>query len=171
MSNSVIATVPYPPVAFRRRNFRDGIVRRIEQLGWEGVSGRVAEQAHGGSHAGRRSSARPDQAQPAIAEEPRRADEVIARLRAILLSVGNDGLVASNEEFVQWMCGRRTIRYVGTSDDTLVRLIDFDNVEANILRVTTEATFRAGREWRRFDVVLWINGCRWLLARPRAPPM
>ena len=169
MSNPGHSDGSFSPGGFQETDFRDGVVRRIEQLGWEGSADESLNRAS--EEVIRVDDLLPAliRLNPAIAEEPRRADEVIARLRAILLSVGNDGLVASNEEFVQWMCGRRTIRYVGTSDDTLVRLIDFDSVEANILRVTTEATFRAGREWRRFDVVLWVNGLPLVVGETKSP--
>ena len=89
---------------------------------------------------------------------PSRAEEVLAKLRAVLLRVRNDGLISSNEEFVAWLCGRRTIKYIGTDKDVQVHLIDFENPKSNILRVTTEATFHVGREHRRYDMVLWVNG-------------
>jgi type I restriction enzyme R subunit len=95
---------------------------------------------------------------PEIKEVPARSEEVLAKLRAVLLGVRNDGLVASNEELVAWLCGRRTIKYIGTDRDVQVNLIDFGNPRANILRVTTEATFHVGREHRRYDLVLWVNG-------------
>ena len=46
---------------------------------------------------------------PEVAEQPERVQEVLGRLRAVLLSAPNDGLVAANEEFVAWLCGRRTV--------------------------------------------------------------
>jgi type I restriction enzyme R subunit len=95
---------------------------------------------------------------PEIEEVPARAEEVLAKLRAVLLGVRNDGLVASNEEFVAWLCGRRTIKYIGTDKDVQVNLINFENPRVNTLRVTTEATFHVGREHRRYDMVLWVNG-------------
>jgi type I restriction enzyme R subunit len=45
---------------------------------------------------------------PEIKELPGRAEEVLAKLRAVLIGVRNDGLISSNEEFVAWLCGRRT---------------------------------------------------------------
>ena len=95
---------------------------------------------------------------PEIAEVPSRSDEVVSKLRAVLLAVRNEGLVSTNEEFIAWLCGRRTIKYLGTDKDVQVNLLDFDNPKNNTLRVTTEATFYAGKEHRRYDIVLWING-------------
>lgn len=106
---------------------------------------------------------------PEIAKVRSRSDEVLAKLRAVLLGVRNDGLVASNEEFVAWICGRRTIKYIGTDQDVQVRLIDFDNPTKNILRVTTEATFHIGREHRRYDLVLWINGLPLVIGEMKTP--
>ena len=40
---------------------------------------------------------------PEIYNKPDRADEVIYKLRAILLSVQSDGLVRANEEFTAWL--------------------------------------------------------------------
>jgi len=106
---------------------------------------------------------------PEIVKVRSRADEVLAKLRAVLLGVRNDGLVASNEEFVGWICGRRTIKYIGTDQDVQVRVIDFDNPSNNIFRVTTEATFHVGREHRRYDMVLWINGLPLVVGEMKTP--
>ncbi len=106
---------------------------------------------------------------PEITAQPERASEVLSRLRAVLLGVRNDGLVSANEEFVQWMCGRRTVKYLGTDRDAQVRLIDFENPLSNILRVTTEAKFRVGRESRRYDIVLWVNGLPVVVGEMKTP--
>ncbi len=106
---------------------------------------------------------------PEIAEEPSRAGQVLSRLRAVLLSAPNDGLVAANEEFTAWLCGRCTIQYIGTDQHVAVRLIDFDNPRANSLRVTSEVTFHAGREHRRYDIVLWVNGIPLVVGETKAP--
>jgi type I restriction enzyme, R subunit len=106
---------------------------------------------------------------PEIAEYNKKSEEVISKLRAVLLSVRNDGLVASNEEFVAWLCGRRTVKYIGTDKDVQVKLIDFDDLKNNIYRVTTEATFHVGREHRRYDLVLWVNGIPLVVGELKTP--
>ena len=40
---------------------------------------------------------------PEIAAQPDRADEVLYKLRAIVLSVRSDGLIRANEEMTAWM--------------------------------------------------------------------
>src|SRR5438270_50255 len=40
---------------------------------------------------------------PEVASEPDRADDVLYRLRAIIMAVRSDGLVKANEEFAAWL--------------------------------------------------------------------
>ena len=108
---------------------------------------------------------------PVIAERPERAQEVLARLRAVLLAAPNDGLVAANEEFVAWMRGHRTHQFVGTDQHSAVRVIDFDDPRSNILCASTEVSFHAGREHRRYDIVLWVNGLPLVVGETKAPKM
>jgi type I restriction enzyme R subunit len=68
---------------------------------------------------------------PEIAAEPDRADEVLYRLRAILLSVRTDGLVRANEEFRAWLIGERSMPFGENNAHVLVRLFDFDDLSRN----------------------------------------
>lgn len=106
---------------------------------------------------------------PEIEEDPTRVEEVMAKLRAVILAVGNDGLVATNEEFVARMRGLRSIKYLGKSNESQIRLIDFDNPFNNILRCTIEAKFEVGRESRRYDLVLWVNGLPVVVGETKTP--
>lgn len=106
---------------------------------------------------------------PEISNDNKKFEEVLSKLKAVLLSVRNDGLVSTNEEFVAWLCGRRTIKYIGTDQDVQVKLIDFENLKNNIFRVTTEATFHVGREHRRYDLVLWTNGIPLVVGELKTP--
>jgi len=63
---------------------------------------------------------------PEIAERPDRADEVLYKLRAILLAVNSEGLVRANEEFSAWLRGERSMPFGPNNQHTTVRLIDFD---------------------------------------------
>jgi type I restriction enzyme R subunit len=154
---------------FKERSVQDGLAEKIAGLGWAGSPdvnlGRAEESVFIVSDL----EAALVRLNPEIAENPDRASEVLARLRAVLLGVRNDGLVSSNEEFVQWMCGRRTVKYIGTEKDAQIRLIDFDNPRANTLRVTTEAKFQVGREHRRYDIVLWVNGLPVVVGEMKTP--
>ena len=46
------------------------------------------------------------QLNPEIAAQPERADDVLYKLRAIVMGVRSDGLVKANEEFAAWLTGR-----------------------------------------------------------------
>lgn len=106
---------------------------------------------------------------PVIAERPERIQEVLPRLRATLLAVANDGLVAANEEMTAWLCGRKTLRFLDTDDYVPVRLIDFDDPAANELVVSTEVTFAPGQEDRRYDLVLFVNGLPLVVGETKTP--
>jgi type I restriction enzyme R subunit len=109
------------------------------------------------------------QLNPVIADRPERIQEVLTRLRAVLLSAPNDGLVAANEEMVAWLCGRRTMRFVGMDEYVPVYLIDFDNPFANNLVVSIEVTHKPGTEDRRYDLVLWVNGFPVVVGETKTP--
>lgn len=95
---------------------------------------------------------------PAIAEDPDRAGEVLSTLRKLLLSVRDDGLVATNQHFLEWLRGQKTHRFQGRDSFEPVRLIDFENPAANTLVVSEEVTFGTPGSSARFDLVLWVNG-------------
>jgi len=106
---------------------------------------------------------------PAIGERPERAQEALTRLRAVILSAPNDGVLAANEEMVAWLCGRKTLRFVGTKDYVPVKLVDFELPDQNRLVVSTEVKYEPGNEKRRYDVVLWLNGFPVVVGETKTP--
>lgn len=105
---------------------------------------------------------------PAIAEEPDRVMDVLPKLRAVLLSVANDGLVSANERMVSWLRGTETVKFIGTNDYVPVRLIDYENPRRNSLIVSSEVTYR-GADERRFDVTLFVNGFPLVVGETKTP--
>lgn len=96
---------------------------------------------------------------PGIASAPEMADEVIHRLRSILISArSTPHPVVANEEFMSWLGGQHSMPFDQDGEHTTVRLIDFDDPNANQWAISTEVTMRQGRVERRFDLVLWCNG-------------
>jgi type I restriction enzyme R subunit len=104
-----------------------------------------------------------------IAADPDRADEVIYKLRAILLGVSTDGLVKANEEFRSWLIGERSMPFGENHAHVPVRLIDFDDPLQNELVVSTQVTFVAGGVEQRFDLVLWVNGFPLVVGEAKTP--
>ncbi len=108
---------------------------------------------------------------PEIEYQPSRADEVIHRLRAIILSARESGLVPANEEFAAWLKGDRSMPFGPGGSHVTVKLINFDSPEpdANDWIQSTEVTFRQGRVERRFDLVLWCNGIPLVVGEAKTP--
>ncbi|MEV4814914.1 type I restriction endonuclease subunit R [Micromonospora tulbaghiae] len=106
---------------------------------------------------------------PSIAAVPARADEVLHRLRAVILAASGGSLIASNAEFTAWLSGERSMPFGPDGEHVTIRLIDADAPAANDLVVSTEVTFRRGRVERRFDLVLWINGMPLVVGEAKSP--
>ncbi len=106
---------------------------------------------------------------PEIAAQPDRADEVLYKLRAILLSVRSDGLVRANEEMTAWMRGERSMPFGPNNEHVPVRLIDLDNLSQNQYIVTQQFIYRAGPTERRADLVLLVNGLPLVLIEAKTP--
>lgn len=106
---------------------------------------------------------------PEIAAQPDRADEVLYKLRAIVLAVRSDGLIRANEEFTAWLRGERSMPFGQNNEHVPIRLIDFDNLDQNQYVVTQQFTFRAGSAERRADLVLLVNGLPLVLIEAKTP--
>ena len=104
---------------------------------------------------------------PEINAQPALADEVIYKLRAILLSVRSDGLVKANEEFTAWLRGERTMPFGPNNQHTPVHLIDFKHLKNNHYIMTTQLTYRSPE--KRFDVVLLVNGIPLVVGETKTP--
>ncbi|MBZ5713765.1 type I restriction endonuclease subunit R [Nannocystis pusilla] len=106
---------------------------------------------------------------PEIAAVPDRADEVLYKLRAIVLAVRSDGLIRANEESTAWLRGERSMPFGPNHEHTTVRLLDFDDLENNHYVVTNQFTFRAGRAEKRADLVLLVNGLPLVVIEAKTP--
>ena len=106
---------------------------------------------------------------PSIAEASNRADDVLYRLRAIILGVRTDGLVKANEEFAAWLTGERSMPFGPNGEHVTIRLIDFDNLDQNQYTVTQQFTFRAGATEKRADLVLLVNGIPLVVIEAKTP--
>jgi len=106
---------------------------------------------------------------PDIAANPGRADDVLYRLRAIIMGARSDGLVKANEEFAAWALGERSMPFGANGEHITIRLIDFDDIEKNSFTVTQQFTIRAGKTEKRADLVLLVNGIPLVLIEAKAP--
>ena len=106
---------------------------------------------------------------PEITSIPDRADEVLYKLRAIILSVRSDGLIRANEEMTAWLRGERSMPFGHNNEHVPIRLIDFDNLDQNQYIATQQLTYRAGRAERRADLMLLVNGLPLVLIEAKTP--
>src|SRR5687767_12348619 len=106
---------------------------------------------------------------PLIAAQPDRVDDVLYRLRAIVMTVRDSGLVKANEEFAAWLLGERSLPFGENGEHVTIRLIDFDDIEQNQFVVTQQFIVRAGKTEKRADLVLLINGIPLVVIEAKTP--
>lgn len=105
---------------------------------------------------------------PEIAALPERADEVIYKLRSILLSVNSTGLVRANEEFAEWLKGNKTMPFGKNYAHVSVKLIDFENIDNNKFQLVNQFSIR-NRETKRPDIVMFVNGIPLVVGETKTP--
>lgn len=107
---------------------------------------------------------------PEIKARPEFADEVIYKLRAIIIAVNETGLVRANEEFFKWLRGDKTMPFGENNRHVPVKLIEFgkDKLEKNSYTVTNQYRIHH-RETKIPDVVLFINGIPVVVGEAKTP--
>ncbi|WP_304236544.1 type I restriction endonuclease, partial [Jiulongibacter sediminis] len=105
---------------------------------------------------------------PEIATKPERAEEVIYKLRAILISVRQIGLVKANEEFYKWLTGDKTMPFGENNRHVPVRMIDFEELKNNSFIITNQYRVHY-RETKIPDLVLLINGIPVVVGEVKTP--
>jgi type I restriction enzyme R subunit len=105
---------------------------------------------------------------PEISSNPDLADEVIYKLRAVLIAVNQVGLVKANEEFFKWMTGDKTMPFGENNRHVPVRLIDFEDLSNNTYIVTNQYRIHH-RETKIPDIVMMINGIPVVIGEAKTP--
>lgn len=105
---------------------------------------------------------------PEIAAQPERADEVIYKLRTILIMVNQVGLVRANEEFFKWMQGEKTMPFGKNNRHVPIRLIDLEDIDQNRYIVTNQLRIHH-RETKIPDLVFFINGIPVVVGEAKTP--
>lgn len=106
---------------------------------------------------------------PCIAAQPDRADEVLFKLRSLVLSVRDDGVVKANEGFTAWLRNERSMPFGENHQHEPITLIDFEHPENNHYVVTQQYTYRAGKTEKRPDLVLLVNGLPLVIIEAKTP--
>ena len=105
---------------------------------------------------------------PEIAANNDLADEVIYKLRTILIAVNQTGLVRANEEFFKWMTGNKTMPFGKNNRHVPINLIDFDDLTNNSYVITNQFHIHH-RETKIPDIVLLINGIPVVVGELKTP--
>ncbi|MGR8980516.1 MAG: type I restriction endonuclease subunit R [Gammaproteobacteria bacterium] len=105
---------------------------------------------------------------PDLAANPDRAIDVIHKLRAILITVGNVGLVRANEEFAKWLRGEVSLPIGKQHEHVNIRLIDYEKRDNNSFLLTHQFKIRA-RETKIPDIVLFVNGIPLVVGEAKTP--
>jgi type I restriction enzyme, R subunit len=106
---------------------------------------------------------------PCIKAQPSRADEVIFKLRNILLTVQGTGLVTANEEFAKWLRGDKSMPFGHDGQYEAIRLLDFQDLSGNDYVATNQFHIRFGTELKIPDVVLLVNGIPLVVGEAKTP--
>ena len=109
---------------------------------------------------------------PEIAADPSRADEVIYKLRTIILSVQAHNLVTQNELFKKMMF--ETNSYPFGKDGRMIPIRFFgtitkDNLALNEYVVTNQWVYPQAEGGKRLDIVLLINGFPVVIGELKTP--
>lgn len=105
---------------------------------------------------------------PDIAFHPERADEVIHKLRAILITVNNVGLVRANEEFAIWLRNEVTLAFGKNNQHVPIKIIDFEKISNNSFILSNQVKVRA-REIKIPDIVMYVNGIPLVVGEVKTP--
>lgn len=96
------------------------------------------------------------------------ADEVVYKLRAVIIAVNQVGLVKTNEEFLKWMTGEKTMPFGENNRHVPIRLIDFDDLSNNTYIITNQYRVHH-RETKIPDIVMLINGMPVVIGEAKTP--
>jgi type I restriction enzyme R subunit len=105
---------------------------------------------------------------PDIALHPERAEEVIHKLRAILITVNNVGLVRANEEFAIWLRNEVTLPFGKNNQHVPIKIIDFEKISNNSFILSNQVKVRA-REIKIPDIVMYVNGIPLVVGEVKTP--
>jgi len=103
-----------------------------------------------------------------LAANPDLADEVIHRLRGVLLEAGYSGLIRANEIFQDWLLGRISMPLGKDGEHITIHLLDFDTPQNNHFVVSQQVQFTGTRDCY-FDLVLYVNGLPLVVGEVKTP--
>ena len=105
---------------------------------------------------------------PDIAKDPEKADEVIYKLRGVLLEASHSGLVRANELFTEWLRGEKSMPLGKDGEHITINLIDYHDHSKNQYVVSQQVP-SMGAKNAFFDLVLYVNGIPLVVGEVKTP--
>ena len=103
-----------------------------------------------------------------LAANPDLAEEVIHRLRGVLLEANYSGLIRANEIFHDWLLGRTSMPLGKDGEHITIHLLDFENLQNNHYIISQQVAF-TGTGDAYFDLVLYVNGLPLVVGEVKTP--
>lgn len=104
-----------------------------------------------------------------IASEPDRADEVIHKLKSIILAAQPHNLVASNEAFKKILFENNSFPFGENNRAVSIKFFDYNDLSKNSFIVTNQLVFPREDGGKRLDIVLFINGIPVAIGEAKTP--
>ena len=105
---------------------------------------------------------------PDIAEDPEKADEVIYKLRGVLLEASHSGLVRANELFTEWLRGEKSMPLGEDGEHITINLINYHDHSKNHYVVSQQVPSMDAKN-ASFDLVLYVNGIPLVVGEVKTP--
>ncbi|MEC1781867.1 type I restriction endonuclease subunit R [Schinkia azotoformans] len=146
---------------FTENDFEEMLIEKISKNGWKYVASDELPRQHSDVMVETMVREALIRLNPEIAEDPSRADEVIYKLRTIILSVQPHNLVTQNEVFKKMVFEENS--YPFGEDGRMIPIRFFgtltkENLALNEYVVTNQWIFPKEDGGKRLDLVLLING-------------
>ena len=108
---------------------------------------------------------------PEIAAEPSRADEVIYKLRALLISANSENLVERNEDFKTLVFEKNSFPFGENGRAVPIKFFETDpaKLDQNEYVVTNQWVFPQMEGGKRLDIVLLVNGFPLVIGELKTP--
>ena len=103
-----------------------------------------------------------------LGANPDLADEVIHRLRGVLLEANYSGIIRANEIFQDWLLDRISMPFGKDGEHITIHLIDFDNLQNNHYVISQQVPFTGTRD-AYFDLVFYVNGMPLVVGEVKTP--
>ncbi|MEH7312277.1 type I restriction endonuclease subunit R [Priestia megaterium] len=148
-------------IVFTENNFESMLIENISKNGWKYIPAKELPRQHSDVMVEPMVKEALIRLNPEIASDPSRADEVIYKLRTIILSVHSHNLVTQNELFKKLVFEENS--YPFGEDGRMIPIRFFgtltkENLSLNEYIVTNQWIFPKDEGGKRLDIVLLING-------------